>query len=276
MSHGYIYAATGEGYVTLARKSARSLRRVVPDAQIDLFTDAPLDDAVFDRVHLVEHPTQRPKIEALRRSRFERSIYMDADTVALAPFDDLFGVLDRFDIALCAEQRRNDLRNRTQSPDGDVPAAFPQLNSGLVALRRSAETRAFLDAWHERVHRGDQKFDQLTLRQLLYVSDLRLHVLPPEYNALFLKPFMNLGPAFTAPRMLHSPSLHQRPAGSPDTPFDLSELLTPPQAEKLAELLGADQTIARFVHPGTGTPARPKRHRTGWRTFLGDLRRPFI
>ena len=63
---GFVYAATGSAYVTLARRSARALRRIIgPDAQIDLFTDAPVHDPVFSQVHILQQASRRPKIEAL-------------------------------------------------------------------------------------------------------------------------------------------------------------------------------------------------------------------
>lgn len=243
---GFVYAATGRDFVTLARRSARALRRVHPEAEIDLFCDEDLEDPVFNRVHRLERVSRRPKMEALLRSRFERTLYMDADTMVVAPVEDMFDVLDQFDIALTAEQRRNDDRSVAQLPEAPVPVAFPVMNGGLIALRRNARTTRFITDWQTWVHERQQKFDQPSLRALLYRSDLRMHVLPPEYNVMFFGPFMRLGPAFTAPRILHQPLLHQNPVGDPTTPLGVGDMLTEPQIVQLNQLLCTDQTLPYF------------------------------
>lgn len=273
---GFVFAATGHDYVTLARRAARNLKQAMPRCQVDLFTDASLDDEIFDRVHLLDHPSRRPKIEAMQRSRFERTIYLDADIAVLAPIDDVFDILDRFDLALVPSQRRNDRRNREQLPGHPVPPAFPQMNSGVMAVRRSAQTDGLLADWHRMVHDGTQKFDQPSLRVLLYEGTLRLHILPDEYNVMFFRPFMLNGAGYTAPRLLHEPKLHKNEAGDPTQPFQLGEILAPPQIKKLAEMLDGDQTLSHYVPVTGGSPIKPTPRKTGWRTFLGNLKRRAI
>lgn len=272
---GFVFAATGKLYVDLARRAARSLRLVMPEAQIDLFTDKPLQDEVFDRVEIVGHVSARPKIEALQRSRFARTVYVDADTAFTAPLDDLFEILDCFDIGLAAVQRRNDERNIEQLPGKPpVPVAFPQLNSGLIVIRRSARTDQFLTEWHARVHDGSQKFDQPTLRSLIYHGDLRVHVLPEEYNMMFFRVMMSQDRGFAAPRVLHSPRLHQIEIGDPTVPQDMSRVLTQPQLERIAAMLRGDQTIPHFVVPGQQSRLHPKfRRQYFWGRVKNWLRR---
>lgn len=257
MVKGFIYAATGELYVTLARRSARALRLVYPDAEIDLFTDTPLDDPVFNRIFRLDHVSRRPKIEALQRSRFERSIYLDADTALVAPIDDVFDLLDQFDMAMCAEYRRNDLRNRNQLAGAEVPLCFAQLNSGVIALRKSPEVAALLDDWHDWVHNRNQQFDQPSLRALLFRSSLRLHVLPPEYNVMFFSQFMKVKDGISAPRLIHQPRLHNNPPGDPMQPLEAKDLLAAPHLDQLAKLLAQDMTLSRFIDVLAGRPGRP-------------------
>lgn len=72
---GFVFAATGDICVTLARRAARSLRLVHPGAEIDLFTDVRVDDSVFNQVHRLSESWFRPKMEAVLKSRFERTIF---------------------------------------------------------------------------------------------------------------------------------------------------------------------------------------------------------
>ena len=262
MSRGFIYAATGDLYVTLARRSARALRRVHPDAKIDLFTDQPLEDQVFNRVWQLEHVSRRPKIEALRRSRFQRSVYLDADTALVAPLDDVFDLLEHFDIAMSSEYRRNDLRNTRQVPGAEVPPCFPQLNSGVIAMRQSAMARALLADWHDWVFNRDQLYDQPSLRALLFRSQLRLHVLPPECNVMFFSQFMKIKDGLSAPRLIHQPRLHKNPPGDPMLPLEVKDLLAPAQLEQLALLLSQDKTLARYIDVLAGRPGSLLPHGT--------------
>ncbi|MFN3274520.1 MAG: putative nucleotide-diphospho-sugar transferase [Paracoccus sp. (in: a-proteobacteria)] len=245
---GFVYAATGADYVTLARRSARSLRRVIGDSlPIDLFTDATVTDPVFDRVHSLATVSRRPKVEALLNSRFDRTIYLDCDTICIAPIDDIFDILEHFELAICAEQRRNDQRVRQQHPLGDVPVAFPQPNSGLIGLRKTDATRALLSEWHRVFHAGAEKYDQHSLRYLLFHSHLRFHTLPVEYNVMFLGTFMGPARGLAAPRLLHLPKLHQKAPGDPMRPFIVAEELGPKTVDRLTVTLQEDHTLTRHV-----------------------------
>jgi hypothetical protein len=238
---GYIYAATGTRYVTLARRSARNLRQLVPDASIDLFTDQSVTDPVFDQVHQVDRISKRPKMEALRRSRFDKTIYMDADTMVIAPIGDIFAVLDHFDIALTHAQFR------VHPPGGNtkaLPAAFPQLNSGLVGLRRSTRTADFLRQWEGKVLDTGAKYDQPALRQLLFQSaDMRLAVLPPEYNFIRLIWLEAWDHTMGAPRMLHLGTLNRSPEHLAGQPFDLEKTVGRRLAQHLRNLIMAEPAV---------------------------------
>ncbi|MFN3525497.1 MAG: putative nucleotide-diphospho-sugar transferase, partial [Paracoccus sp. (in: a-proteobacteria)] len=203
--------------------------------------------------------SRRPKVEAMLNSRFDRTIYLDCDTICLAPIDDIFDVLDHFDLAVCAEQRRNDLRVRTQHRLGTVPVAFPQPNTGLVGLRKSAASHALLEEWHRVIHSGTEKFDQHSFRYLLFHSDLRVHTLPVEYNVMFLGTFLGPARGLAAPRLLHLPKLHQKPAGDPMRPFVVAEELGPNAVTRLTQTLHEDNTLASHVSLGAAavlvTPA---------------------
>jgi hypothetical protein len=271
-AQGIVYAATGERYVALARRSARALRAVEPDAVIDLYTDQDLADPVFDRVVRLERVSRRPKMEALRRSRFARTLFLDADVLPLASPSPLFPLLDRFDIAAAHELKHTDERNSLQLPGEEVPAAFPAMNSGVILLRAGAATAAFLDAWERRVHDGTHRVDQKLFRALLYRSDLRIGVLPPEWNVLWPAAHLAQGPGFPAPRLLHLPRLHERPPGDPAQPLTVSGALPPPQVRRLAEMIAADPTFGRPPGAGDETYHRVGRARRAARWLAARLR----
>lgn len=184
---GVVFVATGKpAYIALAERAAASVKAACPGLAVDLYTDTERDLPVFDRVHLLPDPWFRSKIDALQASRFARTLYMDADMLALADFRDVFDVLERFDVALVHDWFRNSALHHTfwRKP---LPPAFPQFNGGLLAVRRNPATDAFLADWKAAVKATDTGRDQISLRELLWDSDLRIATLPEEYNLLWIR-----------------------------------------------------------------------------------------
>ena len=263
MTDGVVLVATGaEKYVALAARAAASVRRHCPGLAVDLFTDRARELPVFDRVHLLADPWFRSKIDGLLASRFERTLYMDADMLAVADFRDVFAVLERFDVALAQDWLRNSALHHTfwRKP---LPAAFPMFNGGLIAVRRTPATTGFLEDWRAAVKATDTGRDQISLRELLWDSDLRIATLPEEYNLLWITGVRDWTTDWAAPRILHSPSFHRdydRYARAADPAAERLGLVG---AAKLPMLLAADRGLAR-LHGAVPQPIPP-----GSRAWLG-------
>ncbi len=240
VERGFLYATTGALYTTLARRAARNLRAVMPDAVIDLYTDQQISDPVFDCIHQTSDSFFRPKIEAMQRSRFARTVYLDADTIVVADISDLFPLLDKFDLAAAHALHRG-------RPMGDmeltVPAAFPQFNSGLVVLRRSEATQMFLSRWGVEMRATGAEADQPSMRRLLFSGNLRIATLPPEYNLFRMSHLDFMDQTLGAPRMLHVQALHNGPPGDPEKPFDVVEAIGEERARHLSALIAAEPAL---------------------------------
>jgi hypothetical protein len=183
MDKGVIYVATGADYVVLACASAASLRGSNPALAVDLFTDdvnaAGLE--VFDRVHPVPVVHPRARLECLPLSRFERTLFLDSDTLVVGELGDIWDVLGRFQLALAHDVRRaSDLVR--EGLEVVTPYAFPQMNAGVVLYRQSAVTDAFFAEWARRYREAGVARDQIILKDMLWKSDIRFYVLPPEFN----------------------------------------------------------------------------------------------
>lgn len=169
--------------------SARSVRRHLPGVPIVLYTDqTELPAGVFDDVRRIENPRHSfiDKIAPLCDTPFERTIFLDTDTIACAPFDDLFAVLDRFDLALAHAPYRHDRPFVT-------PNCFAELNTGVVAYRRTPEMVALFQDWlrlyqEEVATTGRMDSDQPAFREALYRARIPFYVLPPEYNLRTVMP----------------------------------------------------------------------------------------
>lgn len=247
-SCGYVFATSGQGYSDLAVRAAQTLRAVSPDANIDLFCDVQLDGAVFDHVHPLERSWFRPKFEALRRSRFEKTIYLDADLYVLAPIDDVFDVLDRFDIALAHDQRRSGT-STTRMWRRAIPAAFPQLNGGLFAARATAEFLQLLQDAENHMLAEDLPRDQMALRELIFDSDLRLAVLPPEYNLMDYLCMAAQWGAHGAPRILHHSAFREHVTDGVPITDGPEALLGPWLYAHANALIAADISLGKQRNP---------------------------
>lgn len=252
---GYVFAATGEVYVTLARRAARTLRKAIPDANVDLFTDTLTGDPVFSREHTLTDSFFRPKMEALRRTRFERTIMLDADILVLVRVDELFDILDHYDMAGVAGISR---RRVFFNPNLDIPRAIPNINTGVLAVRRNDTTQAFLAEWERRVRQNGDQLDQPAFRQLLWEIKPRFLALTQEYNLMYKKMidvwFGDMG----YPRILHVADLHKRPPGDPATPLTLAEALGPIRARHLERVRDADWTLEGDPDLRTPLPVPPQ------------------
>jgi hypothetical protein len=115
---------------------------------------------------------------------------IDADTYMIEGVPELFTVLDHFDCAATHEEYVNtDWLNHY--PRTDVPACFPELNTGVLMLKKSEKMDRVLKDW-ERLYKAyldegpDRKInDQPFFRVAVYRGDVRVATLPREYNCKF-------------------------------------------------------------------------------------------
>ncbi|MGH7197316.1 MAG: hypothetical protein ACREH5_01050, partial [Candidatus Omnitrophota bacterium] len=166
---GAVYVATGRPYVEEALRSAASLKAQMPGLPLTLFTDQGTESPLFERVVPIGDPlgSSKDKIAYLRRSPYERTLYLDTDTHVCGDLADLFHLLDRFDIAAAHSP------NRRVSRSGDIPASFPEYQAGVILFRRSPAVEGFLSSWlaayeESSRHAAGRVYDQPAFRELLY------------------------------------------------------------------------------------------------------------
>jgi hypothetical protein len=250
MDQGVIYVASGADFVDLACASAESLRATNPGLAVDLHSDDPAPPGLFDHIHPLRRPGPRAKLTAMQDSRFDRTLYLDADTLVVGPLGDLWRLLERFDCALAHDVRRV---SPLIQEGGDTPYAFPQLNAGVILYRRSPAMWDLLARWEARFHAEGATRDQPILKDLLWSSDIRFHVLPPEFNLRRVTELDAWEPLDARPTIIHSHRLkdHMASRYGPPGPRirDVAALLA---AERLALVKEwrdqpvTDDPVARF------------------------------
>ena len=186
-SMGVVYIATGEKYVRATVKSAESVKKYCNNLNVHLFTDlGEFSHDCIDGITIIDQPHRRSKVDYLFKTPFERTLYLDSDTRVVDDITDIFKLLDNFDIALAHAHLRNHPATLAQWKS-EIPYSFPQLNGGVILFRMNMKVESLLKQWHEAYHTAGFKKDQTTLRELIWRSDLRLTILPPEYNIRYKK-----------------------------------------------------------------------------------------
>lgn len=193
MSIGALYIITQDArYVDMLLTSAASLRKAMPDLPITAFSQFPLESNLFEKVVRVE-PSQDgfyDKSKLIQNSPYERTLFIDADTYVLDPLPELFSLLDHFDCAATHEEYLDtDWHHRCPRPD--IPASFPEFNTGILLLKRSDRLHHMIEEWGTLYRRyleeqPDQPInDQPFFRAAAYYSGVRIATLTREYNCKY-------------------------------------------------------------------------------------------
>jgi len=182
---GVLYMASGEQYINEAIRSAESVKEHtgLPTA---IATDDTIESDVFDRV--IEYECEIMTVDGRDwllnstilpdLSPYEKTLYLDSDTLLRADVTEVFDLLDSFDLAIA--------RTPSKPPVDGLPDTWSLLNCGVIAYRDCTTVNNLLQDWRERYRTQLQETtnpkDQPTFAKALYVSDVDWYCLPREYN----------------------------------------------------------------------------------------------
>jgi len=211
--NGYVFASLGEQYIEEARASARSLRKVDPNAKISLLTDEDVPAVEFDQV--LVRPVNR--ISILRKpgakvdwgdaalhafafraehmyeaSPYERTFYVDSDTHFLESCTPVFEMLKHFDFCMAAAP----MDDITPVVGSSRLTGCTPLNCGVIGFRRHERVETVLRDWH-RIYvdkleggalvEGRFEGDQASFMEAWLRTPAKIYTLPPIWN--FRVPF---------------------------------------------------------------------------------------
>jgi len=126
----------------------------------------------------------------------------------------------------------------------------------MPRFTRSPEVIDLIKSWSAAVRENDFERDQPVLRELVWDSDLRVTVLPQEYNLMRFKGLHLWRTHHSAPRIIHSPQFHKHFTKSKMRVDTVEDLLGPVMASKLPLLLSADRSLARMAGREPHFPSR--------------------
>ena len=205
MSVGVMYVAFGRPYLAMALVSIRSLRQTNPKMPIQVVTNvapSPPDglqewrpgDDIWSFLDWGSEKNRQVKTQLNKFTAFDRTIFLDCDTIVMGPMAAATTLLDYWDVGL-----RLNPYPQTADGKGDVDilkgqrvSALPHWNSGVVMFRNNAKTDVMFDLWHRLYKHYKIGFDQVALVEALFRSEVRLLSLGRRWNAS--DPFFNRGP----------------------------------------------------------------------------------
>jgi len=198
-TEGVVYIATGETHVNQAVRSATQIKELTEDYPITLIADCMVDSPAIDQVMRIDSPkyANQDVVENLLRTPYEKTLCLDTDTYVVDSrgIDDIFKLLERFDLAIADDpfhRMEQFYDSTTPLPDIPVPDSFDWFNCGIFAFELNDRVREQFSKWeeihHEHLEIRPDAFDQAAFRQMLYQTDLRYALLPPEYNFLLKAP----------------------------------------------------------------------------------------
>lgn len=154
-SRGVIYLVAGpRSYLGELSTSLRGLRREHPDLPVTVFSPYAIPDrlgADHVRYHSLLHPLQQ-KVDVLRRSPYEETLFLDTDTTIRGPFVDIFDLAAVGNFAVAKAYRMVS----TSTGDRRIELEHPDhFNTGVLCFDSSDATAAWLDRWFEAVQAQD-------------------------------------------------------------------------------------------------------------------------
>lgn len=186
-------------YLKEAVFSAKTIKKQHSNMNITLFSDKDPQKKCFDMVKIIDVNNIRVKQDLLWDSPYDRTLYIDSDTGIVGPINDIFNILDRFDIAATHDMMRKDNKKAKIYPDyAIIPDGFSEFAGGVILFKKSNKIKNFFEVWRKNYKiwcdLSGKKNDQPSFRVSLWeCKDLNLYVLPPEYN-IRTKDYDNITP----------------------------------------------------------------------------------
>jgi len=196
---GVIYCATSDEYIQQATLSANSLKKYNPKILCSICTHKVIENSIWDKIILIEKNQVEhnqyvlDKLIALTMSPYEYTLYLDADTYVMDDIAEIFQILEKFDLALCHghdRMLRFKLQHGLLSYRGikrkvigeDIPYSFSPIQSGLLLYKNNLRIKQWLTKLLNLYQKKMFFDDQVSIRELLWKTNIRFYILPPEYN----------------------------------------------------------------------------------------------
>ncbi len=208
-ARGVIYVGTNkEKYIQEAARSATSVKDTSPGIQTAIFTNLPgvvrqsaasaFDDVIDIKPLISRYPKLLfiDKIQSLIDSPYDETLYLDSDTHVFCDLNDVFSLLQRFQIVLTFGHNRN-LRDcvargvvadqdglTSKRLDDNIPVSLSPVQGGFALVKSSDQAvRKWLSSVKDLYIKNNHRDDQIVMRQMIWEDkNIAFYMLPEEYN----------------------------------------------------------------------------------------------
>lgn len=223
--HGFIYSATHLKYLREAEQSVISLKQSGNNQPVSIMIPPELDKQIdnrelFDQILIKDDLySYSAKIDALLNSPYQKTVFLDGDTVIASELSELFELLDFYDLGVCPERNASHAVDSQHKNIGLLKDVLHEFNTGVIALKKSNITQNFLNTWKKlfNEYQPITNMDQVSFRLATIQSDIRIAALPNEYNFRGLTSFQIA--------MRKVKILHERLGGIRDSNRKMEDLL---------------------------------------------------
>jgi len=185
MSRGVLYIGFGDNFVKEMLFSAESVKVNCPTMHITVFSDREVDSEFVDECRLIEVKHIRAKVDYIQFAPYDETIFLDTDTIVDHDISEMFGILEKYDFAMCHDLARKRENVSKLIPEyDDIPYAFSEVNPGVMVFSKNERVDSFFSNWRELFYKyfNVWPYEQPTFRVALWQSDMSLYILPIEYN----------------------------------------------------------------------------------------------
>lgn len=192
---GIIYLAFGRPYLAMALVSFHSVRKTNPKMPVCILTNVcdkidKIDGWIegFDVWKYMEMNTsdnRKIKTQLYKFTPFEKTLYLDSDTIVVGDLSKTTLFLDYFDLCLKLNGGEQTKAGRTDIKVLNEKATInelPHWNGGVVFFKKDVKVNNFFNLWYEFYEMHENKYDQISLVEALFRSDCRVLSLDSRWN----------------------------------------------------------------------------------------------
>tara|TARA_B100000287_G_scaffold392158_1_gene404338 strand:- start:173 stop:919 length:747 start_codon:yes stop_codon:yes gene_type:complete len=187
-NRGILYIAFGENFIKELVFSAESVKKHNPNLHITAYVDQPIKSEFVDKFVIIKAKHLRPKVDFISLTPYEQTLFLDTDTVVDYNIEDMFTLLDSFDIAATHDLARKRKKYSSVMPEyGAIPYSFSEVNTGVMVFKKNDKVLSLFKKWNSNFYKyySHCPWDQPSFRISLWQSiqeGLNFYVFPVEYN----------------------------------------------------------------------------------------------
>jgi len=191
---GVLYLALGLPHLSMALLSIKTLRKFNKDISVCVLTNVEMplfvkkNDFNIDVWRYLEIDTKDSRViktSLYDYTPFDKTIFIDTDTVILEDISSALIYLDYFDI--CIKQKNvpypDSVKGRYRLMSGRYMVKdLPHWNSGVIMFKKNDRVEHFFKEWSERFNKLNYTFDQIALVESILFSDCKILSLEDRWN----------------------------------------------------------------------------------------------